>query len=147
MRKSGVEIAVGIFIIIGLFCLAYISIKLGNVNLLRSNYYPVKAVFSSVKGLKRDTVVEIAGVEIGKVDSIRLDNYEAVVNISVRDDVELQEDTIASIRTKGLLGEKYVEIMPGGSDVLIESGGTIRETEPPIDLEKLIGNFVFGKVK
>ncbi len=147
MRRVGVEIAVGIFIIAGLLCLAYISIKLGKVNLLGKNYYPVTAVFSTVKGLKNDTVVEISGVEIGKVESIRLDNYEAVTTLMIRDDIKLQEDAIASIRTKGLLGEKYIEITPGASDRLIKPGGTMFETEPPIDLEKLIGNFVFGKVK
>ncbi|MHC4184024.1 MAG: outer membrane lipid asymmetry maintenance protein MlaD [Planctomycetota bacterium] len=147
MRRVGIEIAVGIFIIVGLLCLAYISIKLGKVNLLGQNYYPVKAIFSTVKGLKDDTVVEISGVEIGKVDSIRLDNYEAVTTLMIRDDIRLQEDAIASIRTKGLLGEKYVEITPGGSDEMIPPDGTIFETEPPIDLEKLIGNIVFGKVK
>ncbi len=147
MRRGGVEIAVGIFIIAGLLCLAYISIKLGKVKLLGKNYYPVTAIFSTVKGLTNDTVVEIAGVEIGKVDSIRLENFEAVTTLLIRDNIELQEDGIASIRTKGLLGEKYVEITPGGSDVLIQPGGTMFETEPPIDLEKLIGNFVFGKVK
>lgn len=147
MRRAGVEIAVGIFIIVGLLCLAYISIKLGNVNLSGKNYYSVKAIFSTVKGLKDDTVVEISGVEIGKVDSIRLDNYEAVTTLLIRKDIKLQEDAIASIRTKGLLGEKYVEITPGGSDEMIPPDGTIFETEPPIDLEKLIGNIVFGKVK
>jgi phospholipid/cholesterol/gamma-HCH transport system substrate-binding protein len=147
MRRVGVEIAVGIFIIIGLLCLAYISIKLGKVNLLGKKYYPVTAIFSTVKGLKNDTVVEISGVEIGKVASIKLDNYEAVITLLIREDIKLQEDAIASIRTKGLLGEKYVEITPGGSDVMIKPGDTMFETEPPIDLEKLIGNFVFGKVK
>ena len=147
MRRVGVEIAVGIFIIVGLVCLAYISIKLGKVSLSGQNYYPVKAIFSTVKGLKDDTVVEISGVEIGKVDSIRLDNYEAVTTLLIRKDIKLQEDAIASIRTKGLLGEKYVEITPGGSDEMIPPDGTIFETEPPIDLEKLIGNIVFGKVK
>jgi len=147
MRRVGVEIAVGIFIIVGLLCLAYISIKLGKVSLSGQNYYPVKAIFSTVKGLKDDTVVEISGVEIGKVDSIRLDNYEAVTTLLIRKDIKLQEDAIASIRTKGLLGEKYVEITPGGSDEMIPPDGTIFETEPPIDLEKLIGNIVFGKVK
>ncbi len=147
MRRVGIEIAVGIFIIVGLLCLAYISIKLGKVNLSGQNYYPVKAIFSTVKGLKDDTVVEISGVEIGKVDSIRLDNYEAVTTLLIRKDIKLQEDAIASIRTKGLLGEKYVEITPGGSDEMIPPDGTIFETEPPIDLEKLIGNIVFGKVK
>ncbi len=147
MRRAGVEIAVGIFIIVGLVCLAYISIKLGKVSLSGQNYYPVKAIFSTVKGLRNDTVVEISGVEVGKVDSIRLDNYEAVTTLLIRKDIKLQEDAIASIRTKGLLGEKYVEITPGGSDTMIPPDGTIFETEPPIDLEKLIGNIVFGKVK
>ena len=147
MRRAGVEIAVGIFIIVGLLCLAYVSIKLGNVSLSGKNYYSVKAIFSTVKGLRNNTVVEISGVEVGKVDSIRLDNYEAVTTLLIRKDIELQEDAIASIRTKGLLGEKYVEITPGGSDELIPPDGTIFETEPPIDLEKLIGNIVFGKVK
>ncbi len=147
MRRVGVEIAVGIFIIVGLVCLAYISIKLGKVSLSGQNYYPVKAIFSTVKGLRNDTVVEISGVEVGKVDSIRLDNYEAVTTLLIRKDIKLQEDAIASIRTKGLLGEKYVEITPGGSDTMIPPDGTIFETEPPIDLEKLIGNIVFGKVK
>ena len=147
MKKFDVEIAVGIFVFFGLLCMAYISVKLGKINLIGNDYYPVKAVFSTVKGLKKDTVVEIAGVEVGKVDTIKLVNYEAVVTLLIRDDIELQEDAIASIRTKGLLGEKYVEIAPGGSDVLIQPGATLHDTEPPIDLEKLIGSFVFGKVK
>lgn len=147
MKKFDVEIAVGIFVFCGILCLGYISVKLGKVNLLGDHYYPVNAVFSTVKGLKKDTSVEIAGVEVGRVDNIKLVNYEAIVTLRIRDDVELQEDAIASIRTKGLMGEKYVEIVPGGSDKKVEPGGALRETEPPIDLEKLIGNFVFGKVK
>lgn len=147
MKKIDIEIAVGLFIFCGLICMAYISIKLGKINLLGNHYYPVNAVFSTVKGLKKDTVVEISGVEVGKVNGIKLDNYEAVVTMLIRDEIELQEDAIVSIRTKGLLGEKYVEIMPGGSDILIKPGGTLYETEPPIDLEKLIGNFIFGGVK
>jgi phospholipid/cholesterol/gamma-HCH transport system substrate-binding protein len=141
------EIAVGLFIFFGILSLAYISIRLGNINLLRNNYYPVKAVFSSVKGLKKDTVVEIAGIEMGKVADIKLVDYKAVTTLRIRADIKIQDDAIASIRTKGLLGEKYVEITPGGSDILIEPGCTLRETEPPLDLEKLIGSFIFGKVK
>src|SRR3972149_8315186 len=132
MKKFDVEIAVGIFVFLGILCMAYISVKLGKINLIGNDYYPVKAVFSTVKGLKKDTVVEIAGVEVGKVDTIKLVNYEAVVTLLIREDIELQEDAIASIRTKGLLGEKYVEIAPGGSDVLIQPGATLHDTEPPI---------------
>ena len=147
MKKFDVEIAVGIFVFFGILCLGYISVKLGKINLIGDHCYPLNAVFSTVKGLRKDTVVEISGVEVGKVKDIKLDNYEAVVTLLIRDGIELQEDAIASIRTKGLMGEKYVEIMPGGSDKLIPPGGLLRDTEPPIDLEKLIGNFVFGKVK
>lgn len=147
MKKYDVEIAVGIFVFFGILCLGFISVKFGKLDLIGSHYYPVKAVFSTVKGLRKDTVVEISGVEVGKVSNINLIDYQAVVSMLIRDDVELQDDAIASIRTKGLMGEKYVEIMPGGSDKIIQPGDTLRETEPPIDLEKLIGNFVFGKVK
>ncbi len=147
MKKFDVEIAVGIFVFFGLLCLGYISVKLGKITLIGDHYYPVNAVFSTVKGLKKDTVVEISGVEVGKVDSIKLVDYEAVVKLLIRDNIELQEDAIASIRTKGLMGEKYVEITPGGSDTIIKPGGSLHQTEPPLDLEKLIGNFVFGKVK
>lgn len=147
MRKFDAEIAVGIFVFIGIVCLGYISVNLGKINLWGDNYYPVKAVFSSVKGLKKNTVIEISGVEVGKVKDIKLVDYQAEVDLLIRDNIKLQEDAIASIRTKGLLGEKYVEITPGGSDLLIGPGGTLHETEPPLDLEKLIGNFIFGKVK
>ncbi len=147
MRKFNVEIAVGIFVFFGILCMAYISVKFGKVSLLGDHYYPVTAVFSTVKGLKKGTMVEIAGVEVGKVGDIKLVNYEAVVKLLIRDNIALQEDAIASIRTKGLMGEKYIEIAPGGSDKIIKPGDLIHETEPPIDLEKLIGNFVFGKIK
>lgn len=147
MRKFDVEIAVGIFVFIGIVCLGYISVNLGKINLWGDGYYTVKAVFSSVKGLKKNTVIEISGVEVGKVKDIKLVDYRAEVELLIRDNIKLQEDAIASIRTKGLLGEKYVEITPGGSDELVGTGGTLHETEPPLDLEKLIGNFIFGKVK
>lgn len=147
MKKFDTEIAVGIFVFIGIVCLGYISVNLGKINLWGDRYYQVKAVFSSVKGLKKNTVVEISGVEVGKVKDIKLIDYRAEVELLIRDNIKLQEDAIASIRTKGLLGEKYVEITPGGSDELVGPGGSLHETEPPLDLEKMIGNFIFGKVK
>lgn len=149
MKRSGVEISVGIFIIAGLLCLAYISIYLGKINLLGTgnNTYEIRAVFSSVVGLQKDTDIKIAGVNVGKVSNITLNNYEAVVTMKIRNDMKLQDDCIASINTMGLLGDAYVEISPGGSDVIIPPGGRIRETEPPLDLKKLIGNIAFGKVE
>jgi len=147
MKKIDIEVVVGIFIFCGILSLGYISIKLGNINLFSNNYYPISATFTTVKGLKANTGVEISGVEVGRVEKILLDGYNAEVQMSLRKDIQLQDDAIASIRTKGLLGEKYVEIAPGGSDVMIEPGGKIFDTEPPIDIENLIKNFVFGKVE
>ena len=149
MKKFGVEITVGIFVIAGLLCLAYISIYLGKINLFSTgnDSYEVKGVFSSVTGLKENTDIAIAGVSVGKVTDITLDNYEAVVTMKIRNDIQLQDDCIASISTMGLLGDAYIEISPGGSDEIIQPGGMIRETEPPIDLKKLIGNIAFGKVE
>lgn len=148
MKQFGVEVIVGIFIIIGLACLAFISLNLGKINMIGiDNTYQVKAIFTTVTGLQEDTDVEIAGVRVGKVNEIKLENYEAVVTLELRGNIILQEDAIASIKTKGLLGDSYVEITPGGSDQIIPPGGRIRETEPPIDLKKLIGDFAFGKVE
>ena len=132
--------------IAGIICLGYLSIKLGRMELFGGKGYEVQAVFSNSGGLKTGSTVVIAGVEVGRVKQVVLDDYEARVVITLPLDVKLQDDAIASIKTKGLIGEKYVEITPGGSEELIKPGGLIRETEPAVDLEKLISNFVFGKL-
>ena len=108
--------------------------------------YKVTVDFPSVGGLKAGSTVEIAGVEIGRVDSIGLDNYQARVILRVQKGIKLQEDSIASIKTKGLIGEKYVRISPGGSDKIIPPGGKIREVEAPVDFEELLSKYIFGKV-
>lgn len=147
MRKIDLELIVGIFVLIGIIALGYISIKLGKMEWVGGGGYQVTAVFPSVAGLKVGALVEIAGVEVGRVKSLNLDeDYQARVLLDIDLGVTLQEDSIASIKTKGLLGEKYVEIVPGGTDEIIENGGKIQDTEPPIDLEELISKFIFGKV-
>ena len=97
-------------------------------------------------GLKAGSSVEIAGVEIGRVESIGLADYQARVVLRLQKDIKLQEDSIASIKTKGLIGEKFVRISPGGSDKLIPPGGRIREVEAPVDFEELLSKYIFGKV-
>jgi phospholipid/cholesterol/gamma-HCH transport system substrate-binding protein len=146
MRRSPLELGVGVFVILGVLALAYLSIKLGRVELLGARGYIVTADFSSVGGLKPGSAVEIAGVEVGRVEAITLSDYQARVVMRINADVKLQEDTIASIKTKGLIGEKYVRVSPGGSDRLIPPNGRIREVEAPVDLEELISKYVFGKV-
>jgi len=97
-------------------------------------------------GLKSGSSVVIAGVEVGRVKRVALDDYQAKVVLNIPLNVKIQEDAIASIKTKGLIGEKYVEITPGGADELIEPGGRIRETQSAIDFEEIISNYVFGKI-
>jgi phospholipid/cholesterol/gamma-HCH transport system substrate-binding protein len=146
MKKVDLELAVGFFLLIGMFSLAYISIKLGKLEVLGGEGYSVYARFEQDGGVKIGAAVEIAGVPVGKVKSIRLDDYQALLELLISKDVKLQEDAIASIKTKGLIGEKYIQISPGGSDKLITDGGTIRDTEPAVDIESLIAKYVFGKV-
>lgn len=142
MKKSTVEIIVGLFICIGLLCMGYISIKLGNVTLFNDDHYSLEASFTSVAGLRKDTNVEISGVQVGKVESIHLENYQAIVSLLIQNGVEIQEDAIASIRTKGILGDQYIEILPGASDVVLGPGETMLDTEPPFDLLSILKNFV-----
>ncbi len=147
MKKIDLELAVGFFVLIGILCLGYLSIKLGRIEFFGERKYIVYAKFEKAGGIKPGAVVEIAGVEVGKVKSIMLDkDYQATISLLINKDMKIQEDAIASIRTKGLIGEKYIEISPGGSENILPSGGTIRETESAIDLERIIGKFVFGKV-
>jgi len=143
------DTAVGIFVLIGILCLSYLSIKLGKIELLGGDCYRVAAVFDSVSGLKPGASVEIAGVEVGSVEKISLDPKQqgrARVILKMRGEVKLQEDIIASVRTKGIIGDKFLLLKPGGSDTLIRAGGTIRETESVVDLEELLSKYIHGQV-
>ena len=146
MKKFDLELAVGVFMIIGIICLGYLSIKLGQMEVFGDKGYEIQAIFSNSGGLKSGSSVVIAGVEIGRVKRVALDDYQARVVLNIPLNVKIQEDAIASIKTKGLIGEKYVEITPGGADELIEPGGRIRDTQSAIDFEELISNYVFGKI-
>jgi len=146
MKKFDLEFTVGIFIIAGVICLGYLSIKLGKMEVVGEKGYEVFAVFSNVAGLKNGSSIVIAGVDVGRVKSVMLENYRARVIINLPDSLKIQEDAIASIKTKGLIGEKFIEITPGGSEKIIQPGGRIQETQPAIDLEELISKFVFGKI-
>ena len=146
MKRSALDLAVGLFVILGILALGWLSIRLGKVDLWGSRSYTVYADFPSAGGLKPGTTIEIAGVQVGHVTSIRLDNFQAKVMMSIQNGVKLTQDSIASIKTKGLIGEKFVQISPGGSDKIIPPNGKISEVEPPIDLEELLSKYVFGKV-
>ena len=138
---------VGLFIIAGIVALGYISIKLGRMEIIGNKGYQVYADFPNIGGLKLGALVEIAGVEIGRVKSLSLHNYQARVVMNINPEIKLQEDTIVSIKTKGLLGEKYVAVLPGASEDYIKPNDRIRDALPPVDIEDLISKFAFGKVE
>jgi phospholipid/cholesterol/gamma-HCH transport system substrate-binding protein len=146
MRRDRVEMLVGIFVLVGLAALAFLSIKLGKLEVIGNTGYNVQAEFSNIGGLKTGATVEIAGVEVGRVTDITLKDYQALVVMRMKSNVKISDDSIASIKTKGLIGEKYVSLSPGGSDKMVAAGGTLRETESAIDFESLIANYIFGKV-
>ncbi|MGO9018587.1 MAG: outer membrane lipid asymmetry maintenance protein MlaD [Syntrophobacteraceae bacterium] len=145
-ERKGLEFGVGLFLIIGVFCLGYLSFSLGNLSFGKGRY-EVIAFFPTVSGLKTKAQVTMAGVGIGEVQRVQLKDGRAEVTLSINKNVKLEEDSIASIKTMGIIGDKYVSITPGASDTYIPDGGTIRETQPPLDLESLISRFVFGAME
>jgi phospholipid/cholesterol/gamma-HCH transport system substrate-binding protein len=149
MKKYTMETTVGIFVLAGLLCVAYLTVKLGKLEVIGGDTYPVTARFKDVTGLKNGAYVEMAGVRIGRVAGISLDPKDnmALVALDIQKGVHLTDDTIASIKTSGLIGDKFVKISPGGSDDILKPGGLIVETEPAVDLGDLIGKYVFGGVK
>ena len=149
MKKGTIETAVGIFMIIGIACVGYLTIQLGQMELLGANYYSVFANFQSATGLKPGAQVEMAGVPVGRVETISLDHerQEARVELRIENGVELSEDIIASVKTSGLIGDKYIMLTPGSGMAMLEAGGTITETESAIDIEALISKYVFGSVE
>lgn len=146
MAKTKLELVVGVFVFIGLVCLGYLSIKLGKLELVGGSVYEVEAQFNSASGLKPGSTVEIAGVEVGRVRGITLIEDRAKVKLAVNNTVKLYTDTIASIKTRGIIGEKFLALSPGGGGDLLKPGDTIRDTESGLDLEELVSQYVHGKV-
>ncbi len=146
MKRGNLELVVGIFVLAGLACLAYLAIHLGKMEIVGSGY-KVHVTFDNISGLKNGAAVEVAGVDVGRVDSIRLSPGDrAAVTLRLEPGLKLHDDAIASIRTKGIIGDKFVKLSPGSSEKFIPPGGKIRDTESAIDLEELISSYIHGKV-
>ncbi len=141
-RKFGTELSVMFFLLVGGFSLSYLFVRLGEAEWRQGWGYEVYVDFPTAGGLKPGSTVEVAGVPVGRVEEVQLDHYRARVKLKLRQDLQLQEDAIASIRTRGLIGEQDLAISLGGSERLIPPGGKIRETEPPIDLVELMAAYL-----
>lgn len=149
MKNAKLELTVGLFMLIGILCLGYLSIKLGKMELTGGNTYRVTARFDSVSGLKNGARVELAGVEVGTVEKIGLSSAntdQAEITLKIRDGVKIADDVIASVRTSGIIGDKFIKLKPGGSDQMLKEGSKIRETESAVDIEELVSKFIHGKV-
>ena len=148
MKKYSIETVVGIFVVIGLICVAYMTVKLGKVAFFGNNYYSIYADFGTVSGLRVGNLVEIDGIEVGQVRnmSINQDKQVAVVELKIRKGIKIYDDAIASIKTAGLIGDKFIKVDPGGSSTILKPGGKIIDTSSPIDIEDLIGKYAFGDI-
>lgn len=148
MNSKQIDFSVGIFVLVGLLAIAYLAIQFGGNRFFGSDARPVTAIFSNVGGLNANSNVMIAGVKIGTVSEITLDpqTLKAQVKLLINNDIELFDDATASIKTNGLIGDKFVSIYPGTPDIGLELEGPIVDTEPALDIEGLISRFAFGSV-
>ena len=148
MQKTSIEMAVGVFMLIGIACVGYLTIQLGKMQWIGDNFYALEARFKSAAGLKTGSQIEIAGVQVGQVDAIRFDpdRQMAKVRMKIQKGIVLTDDVIASVKTSGLIGDRYIKLTPGGSELVLKPGDQITETESAIDFEELISKYVFGGV-
>lgn len=144
--RYAVETSVGVFVLVALLCVGYLTIQLGELDFWGTDSYPIKARFNSVSGLNVGNEVQIAGVSVGKVENIELekDRFVAIVTMGIDQDVSLSDDSMAAVKTSGLIGDKYISISPGGSGMTLEPGDMIIDTQSPIDVQELVGKYVFG---
>jgi phospholipid/cholesterol/gamma-HCH transport system substrate-binding protein len=143
MKKYSTELSVGVFVCIGIVAMVYLSVKRGDVNILGDKGDIIYAEFDSSSGITESSVVEVAGVRVGAVEEIGLKDYFSRVKMRIDPEVRISVDSIASVRTKGIIGEKFIKITPGGSDEWIASGGEIVNTESSVDIEELISKYIF----
>lgn len=149
MKRYKIETIVGIFVVIGLICIGYMTVMLGNVSFFGDNTYRLTARFNSVTGLKIGHQVDVFGIHVGRISRIDIDqdSQRAVVELRIKRDIKIYDDAIASIKMEGLLGDSYLSIDPGGAGELLQDGGVITETQSPVDIIELISKYAFGDVK
>jgi phospholipid/cholesterol/gamma-HCH transport system substrate-binding protein len=148
MKRVNLDLMVGLFVLVGFLSFVYLSVQLGEFSpFSMKRQYLIQAEFSNIAGLRRGAVVEIAGVGVGRVAQIELsDRQRALVSMYIDREVELSDDSIASVKTQGIIGEKYVSISLGGSDLILGDGDWLMETESALDLEELVSKYIFGGV-
>lgn len=147
MRTKSLELAVGLFVIIGIASLVILGLSVSNLGEWnKAEGYSLSARFENIGGLKVRAPIKIGGVVVGRVTAIELDNksFSPVVRMHIKDKLQLPTETNASITTAGLLGEQFISLSPGGNDEILADGGEITDTQSALVLENLISQFLYG---
>jgi len=149
MKKYSMETTVGIFVVLGLICVGYMTVKLGKVSFFGDNTYSLYAPFASASGLRAGSPVEVYGIEVGSIERLGIDPDRdmALVKMKIKRGVKIYDDAAATVKTAGLIGDKFIRIDPGGSGELLKPGETLVNTSTPPDIDELIGKYAFGDVK
>ncbi len=149
MKHNKLEFLVGIFVLLGLAAVAYLTMKLGSGSMMGGDTYVIEARFTNAGGLNKGSSVLLAGVFVGRVEEVRIDpgDYCAIATLRVPSVLRLPTDTMASIKTTGLIGDKHISLAPGADETYLEAGTRITMTESAVDLESLIGKMAFGSVE
>ncbi|BCL60408.1 outer membrane lipid asymmetry maintenance protein MlaD [Desulfomarina profundi] len=149
MKNSTLEILVGLFMIIGFCAFGYLALQLGEVSFLTSgSTYTIKAEFDNVAGVKKGASVQVAGVPVGSVADISLGEDDvAVLTLQLDNDLQVPTDSMASVKSQGIIGDKYIQLSLGGEEEMFKPGDVLRETESSLDIESLISKFAFGSAK
>ncbi len=148
MKNTKLELSVGLFVLLGIAAIIYLAIQVGTGSLLSGDTYLIESRFANTGGLHSGSSVLVSGVTVGRVEGIRIEpsDYSAIVTLRVLSGLRLPTDSMASIKTSGLIGDKYVALSPGADDTYMKSGARITMTESAVDLESLIGKMAFGAV-
>jgi phospholipid/cholesterol/gamma-HCH transport system substrate-binding protein len=149
MKQNGLELFVGLFMVVGFLAFGYLALQLGEVSFLTTGKtYVVNAEFDNISGVKKGAAVQVAGVVVGQVKRTWLGEDElAHVALQINKEVKVPVDSMASVKSQGLIGDKYIQLSLGGDDKLFKEGDVLTETESAVDLEALISKFAFGSVK
>lgn len=149
MKNTKLELSVGLFVVLGIAAIIYLTIQVGTGSMLSGDTYLIESRFANAGGLHSGSTVLLAGVTVGRVEGIRMESsdYSAIVTLRVLSTLRLPTDSMASIKTTGLIGDKFVSLSPGADDTYLEPGSRITLTESAVDLESLIGKMAFGTVE
>jgi phospholipid/cholesterol/gamma-HCH transport system substrate-binding protein len=148
MKKSAIDIWVGLFVTVGMLAMLFLALKVGNMSAVSfAPTYTVSARFDNIGGLKPRAPVKSAGVVVGRISTIQFDDttYQATVTMTIEKAYQFPRDSSAKILTSGLLGEQYIGLEAGGDEQMLADGGKITQTQSAIVLENLISQFLYNK--